>query len=138
MQNFSELIKSEGQIKLYKQSRAKGISHLAYADDLMVFCKAREGSLTEVGKVFERFYVNTGLKVSNSKSTIHFSGSTRDKESLIRLLGYREGTFPIITYLGLHLSPRILNDKDCESLLNSIKAMIAGWKKKLLSYAGRV
>lgn len=75
--------------------------------------------------------------VSSQKSTIHFSGATRNKHELIQVLQYREGEFSI-KYLGLPLAPRILSEKECKPLLDSISAMIAGWKKKLLSHVGRV
>lgn len=51
MQNFTSLIKESTDrrdIKPYKQSKTKGVTHLIYADDLLVFCKAKENCLRAV------------------------------------------------------------------------------------------
>ena len=140
MQNFSSLInekENRQELKPFKQSRVKGITHLMYADDLLVFCKAKRNCLTAVKELFKQFSANTGLCINNHKSTVHFSEATQNKEELLGILGYNQGKFPI-KYLGLPLSPRILTERDCSPMIASMAAMTADWKKKLLSHAGRV
>lgn len=74
--------------------------------------------------MFAQFTANTGLKVSTHKSTIYFSGGTTNKRELLRILEYREGELSV-KYLGLPLIPRILRDKECEPLIDSISTMTA-------------
>lgn len=140
MQNFTSLINesvAKKEIKPYKQSRTKGVTHLMYADDLLVFCKVKESCFIVVKKLFQQFTANTGLVINSQKSTMHFSKATRNKPELLQVLGYNQGTFPV-KYLGLPLATKILSDKDCDPMLASMSAMTAEWKKKLLSHAGRV
>lgn len=56
MQHFSSLVDesvAKGEIKPYKQSRTRGVTHLIYVDDLLVFYKAKERCLLGVKKLFE-------------------------------------------------------------------------------------
>lgn len=140
MQNFTSIIDEKvgsGDIKLYKLHGARAVSHLVYADDLVVFCKARANSLSAVKSVFDIFAKSTGLGVSERKSEVFFSCATNNREELRQILGYREGVFPT-KYLGLPLSPRMLTSRDCKRLIEVIESMVARWKMRLLSHAGRV
>lgn len=51
--------------------------------------------------------------------------------------GCTEGTFPI-KYLGIPLHYDKLKKEDIQPLVDKIIKMIAGWRGKLLSYAGRL
>lgn len=140
MQNFSSVINQKvesGDLGLYKVNGTKAVSHLAYADDLMVFCKATESSFTTLRDIFYIFRGNTGLRVSTGKSEVFFSSPTNDKQRLLDILGFNQGTFPV-RYLGLPLSPTVLKPRDCSRLIEVVETMIAAWKIKLLSIPGRI
>lgn len=140
MENFTRSVEEkvqEGKLKLFKCRGCMAISHLAYADDLLLFCKATRTSLLAIKDSFKEFLDSTGLHISPTKSRVFFSGGTRDKASLAAELGFEEDTFPT-RYLGMPLAPKVLSTRDCGRLLEVLENMMARWKAKLLSYAGRV
>lgn len=86
--------------------------HLAYANDLLIFCKAKKNCFEGVKKLLEEFTLASGLEVSERKSETFFSGATKNKQELLNIVPFTQGKFPV-RYLGLPLSPRILYKKDC-------------------------
>ena len=64
----------EGVWKPLKASRDNiGISHLFFADDLILFAKVDEDSCEAILEVLDEFYEELGQKVSMEKSRIYFS-----------------------------------------------------------------
>lgn len=71
MQNFSHIIKEKvnsKEIIFLTKHGTRGVSHLAFMDDLLVFCKARVESFKGVKRVFDEFQKATRLRVSEAKS----------------------------------------------------------------------
>lgn len=56
---------------------------------------------------------------------------------MLEIFGCPEGTFPI-KYLGIPLHHQKLRREDLQPLVDKILKRIAGWRGKLLSYAGRL
>lgn len=98
---------------------------LIYADDVLIFCKAKNESFTTIDEVFRLFKGNTDLIVNEAKSEIFYSRSIKDKVELLNHLRFKKGSFPT-KYLGLPLSPRILYQKDCLPLIKRVNSMIEG------------
>lgn len=71
------------------------ITHLIFADDLLMFSK---GDVTSIGLLLEKFGVFTAassLQANLSKSAIHFGGVSEPIKHDIRwLLGYGQGELP--------------------------------------------
>ena len=114
------------------------ISHLMFADDLIVFCEVSPSAVENLKHFLENFKRFTGLGVNWSKSALFFSNCWPDEEVAISsILNMPTAKLPI-KYLGLPLSSKRLNFNDCQPLLSKIQQRLAGWKAKVLSYAGRV
>ncbi|WMV37191.1 hypothetical protein MTR67_030576 [Solanum verrucosum] len=96
------------------------LTHLIFADDLMIFCKAHEKSITRVMEVLNHFPDATGLVANNDKSSFYCAGvNDETKKKFIRLTGFLTGTLPI-TYLGLPLSSKEWSKVDCHVLVEKI------------------
>ncbi|XP_043697089.1 uncharacterized protein LOC122647851, partial [Telopea speciosissima] len=141
MEAFSGIIRRlevDGQIKLLPRCKALHLSHLIFADDLMIFVKANcESVLASLGGLDE-FAGLSGLHLNRSKSSIIVGGLTQTSSmELSELMGFSETTLPI-RYLGVPLVSGRLSLKDCSPILDLVRRKLEGWKARFLSYAGRL
>lgn len=80
MEAFTVLLELEilhGYLSIPKSNF--GVSHLMFADDILVFCKGDLSNLLVVEKVFKLFAEMSGLQISNEKSVLFLSQSCQDK-----------------------------------------------------------
>lgn len=79
-----------------------GITHLMFADDLLLFARADKISLQLMLKAFDLFSKASGLKANMDKSNIFFGGIfSDDKEQILASVNIPEGELPF-RYLGFH------------------------------------
>ena len=117
---------------------APSISHLFFADDSIIFCRATSGDCALVAEVLDIYEKESGQKLNKEKTSLFFSKNTCSefKEMAKETFGAQ-----IIhqheKYLGL--PPLIGRSK--KNAFNRIKDQVsrkvAIWKGKLLSNAGR-
>ncbi|XP_060195288.1 uncharacterized protein LOC132624540 [Lycium barbarum] len=99
--------------ELYNNPRFRGfimqatgpkINHLAYADDLIIFCAGKTKTLNLIMKVLEDYSTNSGQKINGDKSYFIMDKKTSNKRSRIvkNILQVQRQEFPI-TYLGCPL-----------------------------------
>lgn len=77
MEIFSSLMEKEverNQIALIPKCIATNLSHLVFADDLMIFTKVEEHSLVTINWLLEIFTNISGLQVNRDKSSQFFVG----------------------------------------------------------------
>lgn len=103
------------------------VSHLLYADDLLVFLNGKKQllrRLIEVLWIYERW---SGQLISKEKSAIFFSKhiSLGQRVCLKRLSGFGEGSFPVV-YLGVPIVVGRLTVWDLEILVTKIRNKVAG------------
>ncbi|XP_074315653.1 uncharacterized protein LOC141651860 [Silene latifolia] len=114
------------------------LSHLCFADDLILFCKGDRGSVGLMMHAFEFFSKATGLVMNKSKSSLYYNGM---EEQVIRDIeqatGMKRGTVPF-TYLGVTVSPKRLSVLDCNCLVDHVVNKIRGLGSRKLSYAERI
>ena len=93
------------------------ISHLMFADDLIVFSKATMGAAATLKHFLQHFRDFTGLGVNWLKSVIFYANCPEEAQTAISsILNIQRGNLPI-RYLGVPLSSKRLNFNDCQPLL---------------------
>ena len=121
-------------------SKCKKISltHLCFADDLLIFSKGNLSSILGIQNVLNVFYAMSGLQLNCTKSELFSSGVDRGNlDEIQHVTGFKTGSLPV-RYLGVPLVTRRLTDKDCRPLVERITSRINHWSAKLLSFAGRL
>ncbi|XP_019252912.1 PREDICTED: uncharacterized protein LOC109231731 [Nicotiana attenuata] len=110
----------------------------AFADDILMCCRADEVSMKLMMEAFEHFSVVSGLKANLEKSSLYIAGVPMEfKDKMLTELHLTLGTLPF-KYLGVPLSTRKLTIHQCMPLVEKIVDRIRSWTSKFLSYAGRL
>ncbi|TXG69366.1 hypothetical protein EZV62_004301 [Acer yangbiense] len=125
--------------RFYHPIGAPLVSHLLYADDILIFANGGKRSIRNLVKALETYEKWSGQRINKDKSAIFPSKyiSSARKRDLLRVTGFREGYF-LVTYLGAPLVYGKLSSRILEPLVEKIRNKIAGWKFKLLSQGGRL
>ncbi|XP_043697430.1 uncharacterized protein LOC122648259 [Telopea speciosissima] len=141
MEAFSRIMRRleiDGQIKLLPRCKSFHLSHLIFADDLMIFVKGNRDSISASLGGLDEFAALSGLQLNRSKSSIILGGLTQASSlKLLDLTGFSETKLPI-RYLGVPLVSGRLSMKDCSPILDLVRRKLEGWKARFLSYAGRL
>lgn len=128
----------EKKVRLYPRCHSLSLTHLCFADDLMVFVEGTKDSIEGAISVFNEFKFWSGLSISLEKSTIYMAGISEGEKS--RILA----NFPVsqgelhVRYLGLPLMTKAIGRQDSLPLIERIKGRICTWTSRFLSYAGRL
>lgn len=126
-----------GRFGFHPRCQESGLTHLCFADDILVFTDGSLNSVQMILQVLDEFKAFSGLSISVEKSCFFSSGlSEVEIDAITETCGIPAGTFPI-RYLGLPLNTRKLSIANCEPLLHQIKSKIKSWTSKYLSFAGR-
>ena len=122
----------------HPRCRKVNITHLLFADDLLLFCRADLSSVCNVMRSFECFSRASGLRANTRKSNIFMAGvDQHHKDQIKQSLQMDEGILPF-RYLGVPLHSKKLNARECRPLVDKIVGRINCWSSRLLSYAGRL
>jgi hypothetical protein len=115
------------------------VSHLMFADDLLLFGEATEKQMQCVMDMLNKFCGLSGQEVSQEKTSILFSKNVRRgmRDKLLNMSGFRETT-DIGKYLGVPLNGRASKRADYHYLIDQVKNKLSAWKAKQLSFAGRL
>lgn len=121
MQVFSCLIENEverGTITLIPKCKCINLSHLIFADDLMIFSKTDANSLNSIENVLQKFSMLSRLHVNRGKSSQIFTGvSMQDRDNLVGITGFSVGHLPM-KCLGVPLIFAKLSYQDCVPILD--------------------
>lgn len=115
------------------------ISHLMFADDLLLFGQATRSEMEGVNKVLDRFCAMSGQQVSREKTSIMFSRNVAAsaRREIAAVAGFREVS-SFGKYLGIPLSGKAPKKQDFGYLVDKIRARLTSWKANNLSFAGRL
>ncbi|PKU79785.1 Putative ribonuclease H protein [Dendrobium catenatum] len=113
------------------------INHLMYADDLLMMGESSRENANMLKTCLKHFATISGLHINPSKSAIIFSSNDPNNQTICEELGIHNINLHL-TYLGIPISPKRLKTTHFQPLLSKISALLAGWKNKFLSFAGRV
>jgi hypothetical protein len=141
MEVFSRIMAeytSKSGFKFHPNCLKMKLTHLCFADDLLIFSEANVSSIKVIKDALAEFEELFGLKANPTKSSFYCSGiSDRFKNTLLSDLQMKEGNFPV-RYLGVPLISASLSSVDCGVLVDRITGRMDSWLSKTLSYAGRL
>lgn len=139
MEVFSRLLHSRfdaGYINYHPKTADLSISHLMFADDVMIFFDRSEFSLHGINEALDDFASWSGLQMNREKTNLYHAGLNQEDSLAIARHGFEVGKLPI-RYLGLPLMHRKLRLAEYEPLITKISSRFRGWAVKALSFAGR-
>lgn len=128
---------NDGKIGFHHRCRELSLTHLSFADDLMVFMDGSAISLRGIIEVLKEFESNSGLVIA-SQSSLYMAGRTLNalQEQAVAF-GTRIEQLPI-RYLGMPLTTKSMSRLDYEPLIDKIKTRLISWSSKTLSFVGRL
>ncbi|CAL1356334.1 unnamed protein product [Linum trigynum] len=116
-----------------------GLTHLFFADDLVLFAEATVEQADVVMSCLQKFCKASGEQVSTEKSRIFFSRHM--KRDICKRISERLN-IPMTQDLGRYLGVPVLHGRTTKDtyryILDRIDQRLAGWKADNLSLAGRV
>ena len=92
-----------GVFSFHPKCKKLELTHLCFADNLLIFSKGKLETIIGVQNVMQQFYLFFGLKFNNAKCELYSSGI--NKESLTEIhkkTGFKLGVLPV-RYLGVPL-----------------------------------
>ena len=114
------------------------ITHLLFADDSVIYCKATEQESRELCEILQKFEEATGQKINIEKSSAFFSKNTDEetRERVKETLGSMQNAQP-----GKYLRLTSMIGRSKNQIFNKVRERVgkkmSGWKEKLLLIEGR-
>ncbi|XP_039067660.1 uncharacterized protein LOC120213644 [Hibiscus syriacus] len=135
LSNILNNIASKRIFAFHPKCKNIGLTHLSFADDLLIFCKGNIESVLGIITVLDCFYEFSGLKLNAGKCEVFTAGIPAQRlDSIISSSGFKHGNL-LVRYIGVPLVTIKLADKDCHALLGNIKNRLHQWSRKTMSYA---
>lgn len=142
METLSHRIQKACQLKRWKpitiERTGPAISHVFFADDLLLMGAASPKQASIMQEVLSRFCQESGQRVHNTKSRVWFSPNTASQ--VMKQLS-RTIAMPITSDLGIYLGVPIHHSRirkhDYEYLIAKIRNKLGSWKGKLHSRGAR-
>ena len=106
----------------------------------MIFINGSKQSALQVYNTLQSFYFMSDLQLNPAKSDfflLHASISSEELQEIQHATDFKLGNLPF-RYLGMPLTSRKLNGKDCQPLIQRITARINSSAPQRLFYAGRL
>ena len=126
-----------GNIGYHPRTENVKISHLMFADDVMIFFDGSSNSLHGIAECLDDFASWSGLSMNTTKTELFTAGLDQRESSSLVDYGFPSGAFPI-RYLGLPLMSRKLKISEYSPLVNKVTKCFRAWSVKTLSFAGRL
>ncbi|XP_021764016.1 uncharacterized protein LOC110728682 [Chenopodium quinoa] len=141
MEYLSRLLKKVGglrKFKFHQGCKKLGLTHLVFADDLMLFGHGDKQSFSLLIGALKTFEKVSGL-IANSEKTVVYFGSMEDsmKQEILGNTGFIVGSFPF-RYIGIPLNAKYMRISDFDSIIDKMLARITCWSSRNLSYNARI
>ncbi|PKU76831.1 Putative ribonuclease H protein [Dendrobium catenatum] len=119
-------------------SRGPKITHLLYADDVLIFSHASSSLAKSMKIIVEDFCKWTGQRVNFSKSQVMFGKMVRKnlRRKIAKVLGIK--IVKEMMYLGVKMSLRRPKIADFQELISNVMDRLNAWSKKSLSLGGKL
>lgn len=114
------------------------ISHLCYANDMIMFCNGSIVSIRKHMEFLDKYKNFSGQETNKLKYCLVTGKKQSDRDTLIKsIIGFPKKELPMI-YLGCPLYKG--GGMSClfSSVLDKIHSRLAGWKGKLLSFGANI
>nr|XP_027067822.1 uncharacterized protein LOC113693489 [Coffea arabica] len=136
---LNELASRRNYIGFRVPTGCQAITHLAFADDILVFTNGSAMALQQVKRVIEKYQQSSGQLVNPQKSgyLVHPSISPSRKRVIERLTHFSRQDFPI-RYLGFPLYSGRGKAAYFGEVCQSVVARVMSWKSRLLSTGGKL
>ncbi|KAK1290058.1 hypothetical protein QJS10_CPB18g00601 [Acorus calamus] len=138
MDSFSSLLNQsvkEGKVGSFIKGDLN-VSHLCFADDLLVFSDCKQSSAVALTDLFSSFGAASRLYLNTSKSQT-FTSCNSLSQTFCTTLGISLFSLPV-RYLGIPLLNCTLKYAHCLSLVDKIRKRILSWAGHSLSLADRI
>ncbi|XP_063949988.1 uncharacterized protein LOC135152808 [Daucus carota subsp. sativus] len=127
----------EGPFKFHSKTKDAGISHLIFADDVMLFCHGDADSVKSMMDGVNLFSSISGLCLNPAKCVVFFGNvPSAVQDFTIATSRFNRGALPV-NYLGLPLISGKLFLRECLPLISKIRGKFEAWNGKYISQAGR-
>ena len=140
MEVFSGFLHSRydsGYISYHPKTADLKISHLMFADDVMIFFGGDSSSLHGINETLEDYAGWSGLQMNKEKTNLFHAGLSQFESASLTSYGFTPGSIPI-RYLGLPLMSRKLKMAEYAPLIDKITSKFNAWAVLSLSFAGRI
>ncbi|GKV49287.1 hypothetical protein SLEP1_g56044 [Rubroshorea leprosula] len=128
----------DGSLYAYRITRqCPPISHLLFADDALLFCKASINQASFLKELLSWYGAMLGQHINFSKSAILFSRNTSLslKTTICSLFSIHRDA-PVHKYLGLPTSWGRSKKQSLQFVIEKVQQKLQAWKKSLLFAAG--
>ena len=141
MEYLSRMLNSAstlGSFKFHPRCRRLKVTHLCFADDLMLFSKGDLDSIRILSQCLDKFASIFGLHANKNKSAIYLAGLPLVvREDIASQMSLPMGALPF-RYLGIPLTSKKISVADCGVLIDKMTAWLRLWYCNNLSYATRL
>lgn len=141
MEYFSRLLAKrtfESDFNFHPKCEKLRITHLAFADDLLLFTRGDFLSVRILMQALDDFGDASGLRVNGSKSAFFSVGIKEpDLARILSVVRMPARVLPV-RYLGVPLAAQRLKVADFSPLISKLVDKVNSWASKTLSYAGRL
>lgn len=127
----------KGIIQGYKLSNNKQVTHLLFADDILLFSVYDNVKITGLRYLIKAFELASGLNVNGNKSTISgINLSDPEIDAIVTSWNYKYDPFPI-SYLGAPLGGNPKNTCFWDPVVEAVNRKFTNWKFSYISKGGR-
>ena len=114
------------------------LSHLFFADDSLIFCKASMDECNSLQRILQVYEQASGQQLNCAKTSLFFSSNTPgDVQQEIKNIFGAQVIRQHKKYLGLPSLVGRSKRNSFNDIKEKLRKKLAGWKEKLLSKAGK-
>ncbi|KAA3483125.1 reverse transcriptase [Gossypium australe] len=138
---LSKLLKvaiKHGVFKYHPKCLRLQLSHLSFANDLLVFVKSNVNSVVGIWCILKESYRFSSVQLNASKSELFVVGVSMEKLEIMKSITSFNIVKLLVRYLRVPVVSRKMSNSNYEPLIENILAKVNGWSTRHLTYVGRL